>query len=143
YQALANYERTFSKHYIKLLGGASYLNQYTDNLRGMRLNLPNGNLSQIDAGAADGQVATGSAEQYTLISYFGRVNYTFNDKYLFEANIRRDGSSRFSDGERWGWFPSASAGWRISQENFMKNVSFVQDLKLRASYGVLGNDALG
>lgn len=143
YQALANYERTFSKHYIKLLGGASYLNQYTDNLSGMRLNLPNGNLSQIDAGAADGQVATGSAEQYTLISYFGRVNYTFNDKYLFEANIRRDGSSRFSDGERWGWFPSASAGWRISQENFMKNVSFVQDLKLRASYGVLGNDALG
>ncbi|MGK9120922.1 TonB-dependent receptor [Olivibacter jilunii] len=143
YQALANYERTFSKHYIKLLGGASYLNQYTDNLSGMRLNLPNGNLSQIDAGAADGQVATGSAEQYTLISYFGRVNYTFNDKYLFEANIRRDGSSRFSDGERWGWFPSASAGWRISQENFMKNVSFVQDLKLRASYGILGNDALG
>uniref|UniRef100_F4C9B2 TonB-dependent receptor plug n=1 Tax=Sphingobacterium sp. (strain 21) TaxID=743722 RepID=F4C9B2_SPHS2 len=143
YQALANYERTFSKHYIKLLGGASYLNQYTDNLSGMRLNLPNGNLSQIDAGAADGQVANGSAEQYTLISYFGRVNYTFNDKYLFEANIRRDGSSRFSDGERWGWFPSASAGWRISQENFMKNVSFVQDLKLRASYGVLGNDALG
>ncbi|WP_240768504.1 TonB-dependent receptor [Olivibacter sp. XZL3] len=142
YQALANYEKTFNKHYVKVLGGASYLNQYTDNLSGMRLNLPNGNLSQIDAGAADGQVAEGSAEQYTLISYFGRINYTFNDKYLFEANIRRDGSSRFSDGQRWGWFPSASAGWRISEEDFMKNVSFVQDLKLRASYGVLGNDAL-
>lgn len=143
YQALANYEKTFNKHYFKILGGASYLDQYTDNLSGLRLNLPNSDLSQIDAGAAEGQVANGSAEQYTLISYFGRINYAFNDKYLFEANIRRDGSSRFSDGERWGWFPSASAGWRISQEDFMKDVSFVQDLKLRASYGVLGNDALG
>jgi len=143
YQGLINYENTFNKHYIKVLGGASYLDQYTDNLSGMRLNLPNADLSQIDAGAEDGQVAEGSAEQYTLISYFGRINYVFNDKYLFEANIRRDGSSRFSDGQRWGWFPSASAGWRISEESFMKGISFIQDLKLRASYGILGNDALG
>jgi TonB-linked SusC/RagA family outer membrane protein len=143
YQGLINYEKTFNKHYIKVLGGASYLDQYTDNLSGMRLNLPNADLSQIDAGAEDGQVAEGNAEQYTLISYFGRINYVFNDKYLFEANIRRDGSSRFSDGQRWGWFPSASAGWRISEEAFMKGISFIQDLKFRASYGILGNDALG
>lgn len=142
YQGLIDYEKTINSHYIKVLGGASYLDQRTDNLNGLRINLPNADLEQIDAGQAEGQIVQGSANQYTLISYFGRLNYTFNDKYLFEANIRRDGSSRFSDGQRWGWFPSASAGWRISQEEFMSNVSFLQDLKLRASYGVLGNDAL-
>lgn len=143
YQGLVDYEKTFDKHYFKVLGGTSYLDQRTDNLSGMRINLPNSELSQINAGGADGQIAEGMADQYTLLSYFGRINYVFNDKYLFEANIRHDGSSRFSDGQKWGWFPSASAGWRISQENFMQDVNFVQDLKLRASYGVLGNDALG
>lgn len=75
----------------------------------------------------------------SLVSYFGKVDYTYKDKYLLSGTIRRDGSSRFGSLVRWGTFPAGSIGWRISQENFMKNVGWIRDLKLRASYGVMGN----
>ena len=81
-----------------------------------------------------------------MVSFFGRVNYAFKDKYLLEANLRYDGSSRFAKDNRWGIFPSVSAGWRISEENFWKNTrvsEVVNNLKLRASYGVLGNQNIG
>jgi TonB-linked SusC/RagA family outer membrane protein len=78
-----------------------------------------------------------------LLSYFGRVQYSFNNKYLLTGSVRRDGSSRFGSNTKWGLFPSASAGWRISQEGFMKNVKFVNDLKLRASWGRSGNYNIG
>jgi len=143
YQGLADYHKTLEDHDFKILAGASYLAQKTDSLSGTRVNIPNGDLSEINAGASEGQLVYGTAREYTLISFFGRLNYAFKDKYLLEANIRRDGSSRFSDGRRWGWFPSASVGWRISEESFMENLRFIQDLKLRASYGQLGNDAIG
>ncbi|WP_206684031.1 SusC/RagA family TonB-linked outer membrane protein [Pontibacter beigongshangensis] len=84
-----------------------------------------------------------SESQHTLLSYFGRVQYNFSDRYLFSATIRRDGSSRFGSATKWGTFPSASIGWRISEENFMENVGMVNDLKLRASWGVSGNNAIG
>lgn len=78
-----------------------------------------------------------------LLSYFGRVQYGFNDRYLFSATVRRDGSSRFGADTKWGTFPSASVGWRISEEDFMDNVGFVSDMKLRASWGISGNNAIG
>ncbi len=143
YQALAEYGKVTGDHDFKALAGASYLAQKTDSLSATRVNLPNGDLKEINAGAEDGQLAFGTAREYTLISFFGRINYAYKGKYLLEANIRRDGSSRFSDTQRWGWFPSASVGWRLSEESFMDNVSFVQDLKIRGSYGRLGNDAIG
>ena len=74
-----------------------------------------------------------------MLSYFGRVNYSWNDRYLLEVNVRADGSSRFYKDNRWGIFPSVSAGWRISEESFMKPVTWINNLKLRASYGTLGN----
>src|SRR5690606_18153737 len=70
-------------------------------------------------------------------------NYAFNNKYLFEANVRRDGSSRFAQDKRWGTFPSFSVGWRLDQENFMNGISWIQNLKLRASWGKLGNYKIG
>lgn len=76
---------------------------------------------------------------YGLVSYFGRVNYNFDDKYLASATLRSDGSSRFGANNRFGYFPSVSAGWRISGESFMEGLKFVSDLKLRASYGIVGN----
>ena len=76
---------------------------------------------------------------YGLASYFGRVNYNYNDRYLASATLRADGSSRFGENNRFGYFPSASVGWRISSESFMNNVQFISDLKLRASYGIVGN----
>lgn len=143
YQGLASYQRLFGEHDLKVLGGVSYLGQKTQSLEGTRFDLPNDDLEEINAGAETGQLAKGTANEYALVSFFGRVNYAFRGKYLLEANIRHDGSSRFSESGRWGWFPSASVGWRLSEEAFMQDVAFVQDLKLRASYGRLGNDAIG
>lgn len=77
-----------------------------------------------------------------LLSYFGRLNYTLNDKYLFTATLRSDGSSRFAPTNRWGYFPAAAVGWRLSDENFLKNISWLTNLKMRASYGSVGNDGI-
>jgi iron complex outermembrane receptor protein len=81
--------------------------------------------------------------QNTLVSFFGRVNYTLADKYLLKATVRRDGSSRFSPDNRWGTFPSISAAWRINRENFLETVAFLSDLKLRVGYGVTGQQDIG
>lgn len=100
-------------------------------------------LSVIDAAAVDAN-AGGNASDWGMNSYFGRLNLDWNEKYLLEANLRYDGSSRFRAGStRWGVFPSVSAGWRLSQEDFMSTVSWVDELKLRASYGSLGNNSIG
>ncbi len=143
YQGLAEYTKVINDHDFKVLGGASYLGQRTDNLLGTRFDMPNNNLTEIDAGSPATQLTEGTAREYNLVSFFGRLNYAYKGKYLVEANIRRDGSSRFSQGQRWGWFPSASVGWRVSEEAFMQDVTFIQDLKIRGSYGRLGNDAIG
>jgi TonB-linked SusC/RagA family outer membrane protein len=86
---------------------------------------------------------TGTASDWALRSFFGRLNYDFNQRYLFEANMRYDGSSRFSSDNRHGTFPSFSVGWRASEEQFMKDLNFLQNLKFRASWGKLGNNASG
>lgn len=140
YQALVNYKKVIGKHNLAFLGGASRLSESYDYLTAFRNNITDGSLSEIDAGDASTATNSGSSTDYLLLSYFGRFNYSYDDKYLLEANIRRDGSSRFPDGSNWGWFPSFSAGWNIAKENFMKDVSWLQELKLRGSWGKLGND---
>ena len=94
-----------------------------------------------DAGVGDAQ-AYGSGEGYSLVSFFAKVNYSYADKYLFSATVRRDGSSRFGIKNRYATFPSFSAGWRISEEGFMKNVTWIDDLKIRASWGQTGNQEI-
>ena len=78
-------------------------------------------------------------EDNTYIGFFGRFMYNYDDKYLLSASLRRDGSSRFGDNNKWGWFPAVSIGWRINKEKFLSNVKWIDDLKLRAGYGVTGN----
>jgi TonB-linked SusC/RagA family outer membrane protein len=95
-------------------------------------------LHELNAGSQNPIVA-GSSTSSKLNSYFGRLGYNYNEKYLFETNFRYDGSSRFAKDKRWGFFPSFSAGWRLDKENFLKNVSWISNLKLRASWGQLGN----
>ena len=85
----------------------------------------------------------GNASEWALLSFMGRVNYGYDDKYLITATIRRDGSSRFGSENKWGTFPSASVAWRISKENFFSQVDFINDLKLRAGYGATGNQNIG
>jgi len=140
YQALLNYKKSFGKHSLNFLAGASRMMQTTNDFSAYRNYITDSDLSQINAGAASSATNTGNKTDYTLISYFGRANYSYDDKYLFEANIRRDGSSRFPTGSNWGSFPSFSAGWNIAKESFMQNVSTFQTLKLRGSWGELGND---
>ena len=94
-----------------------------------------------DAGTGTAQ-AYGSGEGYSLVSFFGKINYTYDDKYLASLTVRHDGSSRFGKNNRYATFPSVSVGWRISQENFMKDASWINDLKLRASWGQTGNQEI-
>ena len=83
-----------------------------------------------------------SKTRYTSLSFFGRINYTYKDKYLLSLNMREDGASKFGPGNKWGTFPAASFAWRVSNENFMKKVTFINDLKLRVGYGSIGNNRI-
>jgi TonB-linked SusC/RagA family outer membrane protein len=140
YQGLVNYKKQFGKHSVNLLAGASRLSENYDNLNGFRRGIPDPDLSELNAGSASTATNSGTATEYLLLSVFGRLNYAYDDKYLLEANIRRDGSSRFPNGSNYGWFPSFSAGWNIAKEAFLENSPAIQELKLRASWGKLGND---
>lgn len=107
----------------------------------IKYDLVDPSLGAIDAGMTNGSI-TGNYDEWAMRSYFGRLNLSWADKYLFEANLRADGSSKFAPGKRWGYFPSVSAGWRISEENFLRNsATWLNQLKLRVSYGSLGNNA--
>jgi TonB-linked SusC/RagA family outer membrane protein len=106
---------------------------------GYRKNFVNNDQRVLNLGDAATQQTNAWSSDLGLRSYFGRVNYGFDGKYLFEANIRRDASSRFAEGRQWGTFPSFSGGWIISREEFMKNLNWLDLLKIRASWGQLGN----
>ena len=140
YQGLVNYKKDLGKHSLNLLAGASRLSENYDNLNGFRRGIPDPDLAELNAGSASTATNSGTSTEYLLLSVFGRLNYSYADKYLLEANIRRDGSSRFPEGSNYGWFPSFSAGWNIAKEAFLENSTFIQELKLRGSWGKLGND---
>ena len=107
----------------------------------IKYDLSDPSLGAIDAGTTNGSI-TGNYNEWAMRSYFGRINLNWDDKYLLEANLRVDGSSKFAPDRRWGYFPSVSAGWPISEERFMNATSsWLNQLKIRASYGSLGNNA--
>lgn len=138
-QAYLDYNKTFGKHALSALLGYSQIYQQNRYLNAKRKNLPNA-LSQINAGEVTGQSTYGTEVEYALRSVFGRLNYVYDDKYLLEANLRYDGTSRFPKNKRFGAFPSFSVGWRISEEKFMQDAkSWLDNLKLRVSWGLLGN----
>lgn len=140
----ARYEKNYKEHQFKLLGGFSQEAFRDGFTRAFRDRFPNNFLYQINAGSSTNQQASGGAGEWALRSYFGRLNYAFKGKYLFEANGRYDGTSRFPPEGRWGFFKSFSAGWRISEESFIKNkLQWIDNLKLRASWGELGNQNIG
>lgn len=146
FEALATYEKRIKDHSFKLLAGTSVEQSANRGLEGYRNTFPNNYLYELGSGDKATATNNSSLEEYALLSFFGRINYSLKDRYLLEANLRHDGSSRFADGHRWGIFPSVSAGWRISEENFWKNSSasnIFDNLKVRASYGVLGNQNIG
>ncbi len=142
-QAILSYDKNIGPHNIHALIGSSRESFRHDVDNAFRQNLPNNSLTELNAGATDGMTNSGSAYETRLGSYFGRINYDYKGKYLLEVSTRYDGSSKFAEEKRWGWFPSFSAGWRISEEDFMKNMTALSNLKIRGSYGTLGNNATG
>ncbi|MEZ0610863.1 SusC/RagA family TonB-linked outer membrane protein [Fibrella sp. WM1] len=142
-QVLTNqitFDKTFGKHAINVLAVAEQQNVKFSGLSGSGIR-PNNDLEVIQ-GVSNPSVTSNRSET-NLISYVGRVNYEFDGKYLVSASIRRDGSSLFAPGKKWGNFPSASVGWRINQESFMKAMPQFSELKLRASYGKTGFNGIG
>lgn len=139
----ATYEKSIGKHNLKAVAGYNQeLQKYKANM-GMRTNLLSEDLNQIDLGTG-AQQSGGNAREWALLGYFARVNYDYKSKYLLEVNGRYDGSSRFPKEKRFGFFPSVSGGWRISEEPFFEDAKNVlPELKLRASYGSLGNQDVG
>ena len=130
-------------HNFNVLAGYNQETSYYRTLGGSRVTFPATALNEINAGSATGQTARGTASEWAIQSFFGRINYDFRSKYLFEANARYDGTSRIHPDTRWGFFPSVSAGWRMSEESFMQDMGWLDNLKLRASWGQLGNQNVG
>ncbi len=136
------YTKEFGKHHVTAMIGTSAQENNYHFLSGSVQGFPSDLTQQMTNGTSNPTVG-GDASSWSLLSYMGRINYNYADKYLVTATLRRDGSSRFGSGNKWGLFPSVSAAWRISKEDFFKNVSFVNDLKLRAGFGITGNQNIG
>ncbi|MGV8090256.1 MAG: TonB-dependent receptor [Mangrovibacterium sp.] len=137
-----NYTKTLAEnHHFDVLAGYTAEKNAITSYYAEGVKFPNDVIRTVQSGEID-NVSSGKYEQ-TLISYLGRLNYSYKDKYLASVTMRRDGSSRFGTNNKWGNFPSVSLGWRISSESFMENVKLISDMKLRASYGLTGNKEIG
>ncbi|MBO9199576.1 MULTISPECIES: SusC/RagA family TonB-linked outer membrane protein [Niastella] len=134
------YSKEIGNHNFKALAGTQAEYNKTQVLSGSR-NTPysTNTLEELNAGPTGSQLASGTSSEWSLRSYYGRLNYDYNGKYLFEANARYDASSRFPPENKWALFPSFSAGWVMSHEKFMEGISWLNTLKLRGSWGRLGN----
>ena len=143
YSNYLTFDKTFGeKHNINAVAGMEF-NKFNRRFQSVTsIYFPNDSFQTIDGGA---EVNAGSGNQtdYTFVSQFGRLTYSYDNKYILKASIRRDGSSRFGKNERFGSFPAFSAGWIISEENFLKDNATVTFLKLKGSWGKLGNAELG
>lgn len=143
-QFLAEYTKEIKGHNFNALAGYSFENQVNQNFSGKRIDFPSNDYTVMSMGGINSQQVAGDDVEWAIQSLFGRFQYNFNDKYLFELTIRRDGSSRFPPNRKYGTFPSVAAGWRISQEDFFKEaLPWVSNLKLKASRGRLGNQNIG
>lgn len=127
------------QHNINVLLGYSIEDWQRETLEATRPGTPNNSIRYVSAGDQSGATNENEFNDWAFLSMFARLNYNFKDRYLLGATVRRDGTSRLSEGNRYGIFPSISVGWRLSEEAFLKDVGFVDDLKLRGSFGSLGN----
>ncbi len=125
-----------------MLGGFSYQEAKSGNMTLSKQGFADDEIKTLNAGTI---LSSGGSDRtvWNLMSFFGRANFSFRERYMVAASLRRDGSSRFGRDNRWGWFPSVSAGWRISQEDFLKSVSWLSEMKLRGSFGIAGNNNIG
>jgi TonB-linked SusC/RagA family outer membrane protein len=144
FNAQINYEKGVGKHNIGAMVGYEQMKYNYNFFQASRSDFPSPVLDQLNAGSSDrGKHANaGSANASSRQNYFGRATYDFDHKYLAQLIFRYDGSPNFPENKRWGFFPGASVGWRVSEESFMDNLTVIDELKLRASYGQMGNDSI-
>lgn len=139
-----NYEYRKDKHRFTLMGGQEFVSNWSKALRATVTNFPNDDIGLNDMGLGVPNSTTSKViYDDKLISFFARANYNLNEKYLFTATVRADGSSKFSDKHKWGYFPSVSAAWRLGEEEFIKRMKLFSDLKIRVGYGLAGNNRVG
>ncbi len=147
FQATADYNTTIAKkHTLDVLVGYTWEDEGQRTLSGTRQNFPSNDVPYISAGGADGQLNSGGGYDWAIQSLFGRLTYNYDERYLFETTMRYDGSSRFPTNSKYGFFPSAAVGWRVSEEKFWKEWTgskLFSNLKIKASTGVLGNNNIG
>ena len=144
FEATVNYEFDVMKHNVKVLAGSSYENYRKDQFDATARNMNSNDFfsfNYFDAAEASNISLADNIQPWSMMSYFGRINYNYDERYLLEANIRYDGSSRLAPSKRWKAFPSVSAAWRVNQEKWF-TLDWVSNLKLRASWGQLGNGAV-
>jgi len=144
FEATSDYVRSFGKHNVAGVFGFSWQNFFYDGESLSNKGFPTENMKYYQIGNGDASKkylsVSSSRNSNTLAALFGRVNYNYAEKYLLSLSLRREGSSRFGANHKWGWFPAVSAGWRISGEDFMRDANWIDDLKLRAGFGVTGNN---
>ena len=139
-QALLNYKKSFGIHNFDILAGYQQESESSDWLKGARSGYPTDLIWELNPGPKDNWSNDGNGEHWALASFIGRINYDYDNKYILSLNMRSDASSRFAAGSRWSTFPSVAVAWRLSQESFMEGThNFLDDLKIRASWGQTGN----
>lgn len=137
-----NWKKELGRHSLDMMAGSSWTNSRWSQSYISGSYYADADIKTLNAANKISWTGTGStASEWAILSFFGRLQYNYNDTYLFTANLRADGSSKLAPGHRWGYFPSFSAAWRISQEKFMKNVLWIDDLKLRGGWGQTGNQS--
>ena len=146
FQAVADYQLNVKKHSLSALVGYTWEDESQRGVSGYRKDYPSDDVPYLDAGGADGQTNGGGGYDWAIMSVFGRLTYNYAERYLLEATMRYDGSSRFPTDSKFGLFPSVAVGWRLSEESFFKAcepLNFISNFKLKASYGILGNNNIG
>jgi TonB-linked SusC/RagA family outer membrane protein len=141
-QAFGNYTKSFGEHNLDLVLGTEYTKDHLNGFEASVTGASSDKVPTLSAGAIPG-MPTSSRTDEVLISYFGRANYNYKSRYLLSFTMRTDGSSKFAEGNRWGYFPAGSAGWIVSDEEFWTADKWFNNLKVRGSYGLTGNNAIG
>ena len=137
------YKKKINLHQIDAVAGLSFEKGKTQSFSFTAINVPNEELGMDGLGMGVPYQNAYSTGDYTMVSYYGRINYSYDKRYLVTFTMRADGSSKFAPGNRWGYFPSAAVAWNVAEEQFMKNIRQISSLKLRASYGIIGNNRIG
>ena len=143
FKIYANYNHTWGKHSVGVMAGHEAQEGSYENLSGSRTGFKFNSVHELPAGDANTAKNSSGVGEYAIESYFSRVNYNYADRYLVTATIRADGSSSFGPNNRWGYFPSAALAWRVNNEKFMKDISWLNNLKLRLGWGLVGNQGAG